>query len=80
MRSSLSKDALAVARKNVAEHRLKTRVRLLRGDLFAPVKSARYDLIIANPPYVDAKGMASLPPECRHEPELAFAGGATGFR
>ena len=65
----LSKDALEVARKNVAEHRLKTRVRLLRGDLFAPVKSARYDLIIANPPYVDAEGMASLPPECRHEPE-----------
>jgi len=75
----LSRDALAVARKNVADHRLKTRIRLSRGDLFAPLKSARYDLIIANPPYVDAEGMASLPPECRHEPELAFAGGDDGI-
>jgi ribosomal protein L3 glutamine methyltransferase len=75
----LSRDALAVARKNVAGHRLKTRIRLLRGDLFAPLKSARYDLIIANPPYVDAGGMASLPPECRHEPALAFAGGDDGI-
>jgi len=75
----LSKDALAVARKNVALHRLGKRVRLLRGDLFEPVNSARYDLIISNPPYVDAQGMASLPPECRHEPELAFAGGDDGL-
>ena len=75
----LSKDALDVARKNVAAHRLKKRVRLLRGDLFAPVKHARYDLIIANPPYVDEKGMASLPPECRHEPKMAFDGGSDGL-
>jgi ribosomal protein L3 glutamine methyltransferase len=75
----LSKDAIEVARINVAEHRLKSRVRLLRGDLFAPLKSARYDLIIANPPYVDDQGMASLPPECRHEPELAFDGGNDGL-
>jgi ribosomal protein L3 glutamine methyltransferase len=75
----LSKDALEVARKNVTDHRLKTRIRLLRGDLFAPLRSARYDLMIANPPYVDAKGMASLPPECRHEPKLAFAGGDDGI-
>jgi ribosomal protein L3 glutamine methyltransferase len=75
----LSKDALAVARKNVALHRLGKRVRMLRGDLFEPVKSARYDLIISNPPYVDAEGMASLPPECRYEPELAFDGGEDGL-
>jgi ribosomal protein L3 glutamine methyltransferase len=75
----ISKDALEVAKKNVAMHRLKKRVRLLRGDLFAPVKSARYDLIIANPPYVDAKGMRTLPPECRHEPRLALDGGADGL-
>src|SRR5206468_1024618 len=67
----LSKDAMAVAKKNVTDHHLKKRVRLKRGDLFAPVKDARYDLIISNPPYVDDKGMASLPPECRHEPQLA---------
>jgi ribosomal protein L3 glutamine methyltransferase len=75
----LSKDALAVARKNVAVHHMKKRVRLLRGDLFAPVKNERYDLIIANPPYVDQRGMASLPPECRHEPRLAFDGGSDGL-
>jgi ribosomal protein L3 glutamine methyltransferase len=75
----LSPDALALARKNVSQHRLQKRIRLLRGDLFAPVKGARYDLIIANPPYVDAAGMKRLPPECRHEPRLAFAGGADGL-
>jgi ribosomal protein L3 glutamine methyltransferase len=75
----LSKDALGLAATNVADHRLKRRVRLLRGDLFAPVKARRYDLIIANPPYVDGRGMAGLPPECRHEPYLAFDGGKDGL-
>jgi ribosomal protein L3 glutamine methyltransferase len=76
----ISKDALAVARINVAQHGLKDRVRLLRGDLYAPLGEARYDLILTNPPYVDAPGMAGLPPECRHEPHLALAGGADGLR
>ncbi len=75
----LSKDAIEVARRNVADHRLKKRVRLLHGDLFAPTKAARYDLIISNPPYVDDEGMAGLPPECRHEPQLAFDGGRDGL-
>jgi ribosomal protein L3 glutamine methyltransferase len=75
----LSARALQVARRNVADHKLKHRIRLLRGDLFAPVKKTRYDLIIANPPYVDDKGMAALPPECRHEPALAFHGGHDGL-
>jgi ribosomal protein L3 glutamine methyltransferase len=75
----LSKRALAVARRNAANHRLNNRVRLLRGDLFAPVKAKRFDLVIANPPYVDGKGMAALPPECRHEPEMAFDGGRDGL-
>jgi ribosomal protein L3 glutamine methyltransferase len=75
----LSKDALEVARKNVADHRLSKRIRLLRGDLFAPIKAAPYDLIVANPPYVDDQGMALLPPECRHEPQLAFDGGSDGL-
>jgi ribosomal protein L3 glutamine methyltransferase len=77
--AELSKRALAVAGKNVIDHRLQQRVRLLRGDLFAPVKARRYDLIIANPPYVDAKGMAALPPECWHEPQMAFVGGRDGL-
>jgi ribosomal protein L3 glutamine methyltransferase len=75
----ISREALEVARKNVTMHRLKRRVRLLRGDLFKPVKSARYDLIIANPPYVDKAGMRALPPECRHEPRLALDGGPNGL-
>jgi ribosomal protein L3 glutamine methyltransferase len=76
----ISKDALAVARINVDEHGLTDRVRLVRGDLFAPLGAERYDLILTNPPYVDAAGMAGLPPECRHEPRLALAGGADGLK
>ena len=50
-----------------------------RGDLFKPLGDRRYDLIISNPPYVDAQGMAALPRECRAEPKLAFDGGADGL-
>jgi ribosomal protein L3 glutamine methyltransferase len=75
----ISKDALAVAARNVSEYNLENRVTLHRGDLFAPLGEAQYDLIISNPPYVDAEGMASLPPECRAEPKLAFDGGADGL-
>jgi len=52
---------------------------LHRGDLFKPLGDTRYDLIISNPPYVDAQGMAELPRECRAEPKLAFDGGADGL-
>jgi len=75
----LSKDALQVARRNVAQHRMRNRVRLLQGDLFAPVEGRRYNLIVSNPPYVDDAGMKRLPPECRHEPRMAFDGGADGL-
>jgi ribosomal protein L3 glutamine methyltransferase len=75
----LSADALAVARINVANHGLSDRVRLAQGDLYAPLGDARYDLILTNPPYVDAPGMAGLPPECLHEPRLALDGGADGL-
>jgi ribosomal protein L3 glutamine methyltransferase len=75
----ISADALEVAARNVLEHGLGERITLKRGDLFAPVKGERYDLIISNPPYVDAEGMAALPPECRHEPALALDGGRDGI-
>ena len=75
----ISKDALAVAARNIAEYGLEDRVTLHRGDLFEPVGGRRYDLIISNPPYVDAEGMADLPRECRAEPKLAFDGGADGI-
>jgi ribosomal protein L3 glutamine methyltransferase len=75
----ISKEALAVAARNVGDHALEDRIILHRGDLFEPLGSKRYDVIITNPPYVDAEGMASLPPECRAEPKLAFDGGADGL-
>ncbi len=75
----LSAPAIAVARRNVAESGHGERIRVLEGDLFAPIGGQRYDLILANPPYVDAEAMARLPPEYRHEPTIALAGGADGL-
>jgi ribosomal protein L3 glutamine methyltransferase len=75
----ISQDALDVAARNIGNYGLEDRVRLHRGDLFKPLGGKRYDLIISNPPYVDAQGMAELPRECRAEPKLAFDGGADGL-
>lgn len=75
----LSGGALALARRNVASHRLGDRIAIHRGDLFAPLAGRRYDLIITNPPYVDRRGMAKLPPEFRAEPRLALAAGDDGL-
>ncbi len=75
----LSPPVLAVARKNIARHRLGRRVHLVRSDLFAALQGRRYDLILANPPYVSVKAMEALPAEYRHEPRLALAGGADGL-
>jgi ribosomal protein L3 glutamine methyltransferase len=75
----ISRGAIEVAERNVGDYGLDERITLHRGDLFAPLGDDRYDLIISNPPYVDAEGMAALPPECRAEPKLAFDGGADGM-
>jgi ribosomal protein L3 glutamine methyltransferase len=75
----LSPDALAVARLNVEELGFADRISLLQGDLFQPVMNERYDLIIANPPYVDAEAMENLPPEYRYEPAMALDGGEDGL-
>lgn len=75
----LSPDALAVARRNVADYGLEHRVHLFEGDLFAPLGERTYDLIVANPPYVDAASVAALPPEYRHEPALALGSGHDGL-
>jgi ribosomal protein L3 glutamine methyltransferase len=75
----LSAGALALARRNVATHRMQDRIALHRGDLFGPLANRRYDLILSNPPYVDARGMARLPPEYRHEPRMALAAGDDGL-
>lgn len=75
----LSAGALEVAALNIAEQELDDRVRLLNGDLFAPVHGARYDLILTNPPYVAAAEVAAFPGEYAHEPPMAHLGGADGL-
>jgi ribosomal protein L3 glutamine methyltransferase len=78
--TDISKEALDVALINVAQHGLKDRLNLHHGSLFDPLPvSAQYDLIICNPPYVNAASMQTLPPEYRHEPSLALAGGDDGM-
>ena len=79
----LSSDALEVARINVDMYGINSgeteRLKLHQGDLMGPVLDQQYDLIISNPPYVDAASMNSLPSEYRHEPEIALAGGNDGL-
>ena len=75
----LSTDALEVARQNVADYGLADRLSLHGGDLFAPLGEATYDLILSNPPYVNAESVAALPAEYRHEPALALGSGADGL-
>lgn len=76
--ADLSADALAVARINVDRHALQDRITLLTSDGCAGVRGP-YDLILCNPPYVNAGSMAALPAEYRAEPEMALAGGADGM-
>jgi len=76
--ADLSPDALEVARINVARHGLQERITLLSSDGLAAVRGP-YDLILCNPPYVNAQSMAKLPAEYRAEPEMALAGGTDGM-
>ena len=76
----LSADALEVARRNVADYEMQDRITLLQSDLYDALPEAqRYDLIITNPPYVNAGSMAKLPPEYQREPQMALAGGDDGM-
>ncbi|MDQ5877593.1 MAG: ribosomal protein glutamine methyltransferase [Pseudomonadota bacterium] len=75
----LSTDALAVAKRNINDYGLDDQVRLVHSNLFAGVARQRYDLIISNPPYVNAESMLALPEEYRREPEMALAGGSDGL-
>ena len=77
--SDLSKAALDVARINVARYGMRRRVRLVQSDLFQAMPARRYDLILTNPPYVDARTMQRLPREYRHEPRNALAAGHDGL-
>lgn len=75
----ISPEALDVARINVARHGVDARVRLVQSDFFDSLPATRYDLIVANPPYVDAQDMRDLTAEYRHEPVLGLASGQDGL-
>ncbi len=77
--ADLSAAALQVARRNVKDYALGKRVRLIKTDLFERLARRRYDLILSNPPYVNAAAMRALPREYRHEPRMALAGGRDGL-
>jgi ribosomal protein L3 glutamine methyltransferase len=77
--ADLSPDALAVARRNIADYGLEADIRLVESDLFSALGARRYDLIVSNPPYVNAAAMRRLPPEYRKEPRIALASGADGL-
>lgn len=77
--ADLSTDALEVAQINVDRHDLHEQVRVVESDVFSALKGERYDLIVSNPPYVDADEMDALPDEYRHEPELGLAAGDDGL-
>jgi ribosomal protein L3 glutamine methyltransferase len=75
----ISKDALAVAEHNIRDYKLEGRVNPIESDLYANVPFKKYDLIVTNPPYVNAESMKQLPPEYQREPQIALAGGADGM-
>jgi len=75
----LSKDALEVAAKNVADYDLQERIELIESDLFAALDGRTYDVILSNPPYVNAESVAALPPEYQAEPALALGSGEDGL-
>lgn len=77
--TDIDPDALALARENVVAHDVGGRVALHEADVYTGLPAATYDLILSNPPYVDAARMAALPAEFRHEPAGALAGGAEGL-
>ncbi|WP_145009020.1 50S ribosomal protein L3 N(5)-glutamine methyltransferase [Pseudomonas oryzihabitans] len=75
----LSYEALEVAWQNIERHGLEDRVYTVQGDGFAGLPGQRFDLIVSNPPYVDAEDFADMPAEYQHEPELGLACGDDGL-
>ena len=75
----LSEDAIAVAERNVSEYELDDRISIIKSDAFTNLQGKRYDLIISNPPYVNADSVNRLPPEYLHEPEMALGSGEDGL-
>lgn len=77
--ADISKAALDVAEKNKTKHQLESHLNIIESDLFSNLQGRCYDLIVSNPPYVDAEDMANLPDEYRHEPELGLTAGDNGL-
>jgi ribosomal protein L3 glutamine methyltransferase len=75
----LSKEAISVAERNVEEYQLSERIEIIQSDAFTKLQGRRYDLIISNPPYVNADSVAALPPEYLHEPVMALGSGQDGL-
>ena len=75
----ISKDALAVAERNIRDYKLEGRVNPIASDLYENVPFKKYDLIVTNPPYVNASSMTKLPPEYLREPQIALHGGEDGM-
>ena len=77
--TDISADALVVAERNIERHAVEARVRALQSDLFGALQGERFDVIVSNPPYVDARDFSELPAEYRHEPRLALEAGDDGL-
>lgn len=77
--ADISPDALEVAQRNVGDYGLEHHIRLVQSDLFSNLGEQRYDVIISNPPYVNAPSVEALPEEYKHEPELALGSGEDGL-
>jgi ribosomal protein L3 glutamine methyltransferase len=75
----ISQDAINVANINIANYGLQNQISAIQSDMFSALKGKKYDLIISNPPYVDAPSMAALPIEYQNEPQLALGSGADGL-
>jgi len=75
----ISEDALAVVQKNVERHQLFEQLDVIQSDLFTNLKGRQYDIIVSNPPYVDADDLAAMPLEFHSEPEIGLAAGEDGL-